>query len=90
MTKIFIVGVQDWTTKDRETGEEISGKSYIGFLKSGVAIKFTSREQYTVYTGEVEFDVTRAQDVNLLTKFFNGKVSYQDGASFGKEDVASA
>jgi len=85
MTKVFIVGSQNWETKDRETGEMIQGKSYIGFLKSGQAIKFTSKEEYNVYTGEVEFDAARAIEVNLLTKFFGGKISYQDGASYGKE-----
>jgi len=85
MAKVFLVGVQDWITKDRKTGEEIEGKSYIGILKSGVAIKFTSNEDYITYAGEVEYDEKRAQDIHLLTKFFGGKISYQDGASYGKE-----
>jgi len=84
MAKIFLVGVQDWVTKDRKTGDEIEGKSYIGFLKSGSPVKFTSLEDYATFEGEVEFDETRAVEIPLLTKFFAGKVSYQDGTSYGK------
>lgn len=86
MAKIFIVGSQNWKTNDRQTGEEIKGRSYIGFLKNGTALKFTSQEEYVVYTGEVEFDEARAVEIPLLTKFFGGKVSYQDGNSYGKEE----
>lgn len=84
MAKILIVGRQEWKTKDRKTGETIEGLSYIGILPSGKPVKFTSREEYVTHTGEVEYDEKNAQEVNLLTKFFGGEISYQDGASFGR------
>lgn len=87
MQKIFIVGVQDWTTQDRKTGKQIEGMSYIGYLPEGKALKFTSREQYVVHTGEVAYDAEKAIEIPLLTKLFEGKVSYQDGNSFGKKVV---
>lgn len=80
----MIVGCQDWTTKDRKTGEDISGKSYIALTPTGTVIKFTSREEETIHTGEIVFDPEKAVEIPLLTKFFNGKISYQDGRSFGK------
>jgi len=82
--KLFLVARDEWTTKDKNTGEEISGLSYIGYLPSGKALKFTSLEDYPVYMGEVEYDPARAQELNLLTSFFGGNVKYKDGASYGK------
>lgn len=84
MQKIFIVGKQDWKTNDRKTGEEIRGVAYIGYLPNGIPIKFTSKEDYIVYAGEIQYDATRAIEVPLLTKLFEGKISYQDGKSYGK------
>lgn len=86
MARITIVGVQNWKTKDRQTGEEITGLSYVGFTETGQAIKFTSLEDYPVHTGFVGFDAAKAVEIPILTKFFAGKVSYQDGNSYGKED----
>lgn len=87
MAKIMLVGAQDWTTKDRETGEPISGRSYIGILPTGQAVKFTSKEEYPVHIGEVVFDPLKAVEITLLTKFFGGKISYQDGKSYGQDQV---
>lgn len=86
MAKIFLIGVQNWRTNDKTTGELITGKSYIGLLRNGTPIKFTSKEEETVYTGEIEFDEKKAIDIPIITKLFGGKISYQDGRSFGKDE----
>lgn len=87
MEKLMIVGKQKWNTQDRETGEPISGLSYVAILANGTPIKFTSQEEYPVHTGKVVYDPALAVEVNLLTRFFGGKISYQDGKSYGR-DVA--
>lgn len=86
MAKITIVGKRHWTTKDRKTGEQIEGESYIGFLPGDKAVKFTSLEEYPVHTGEVGFDEKLATDVALITDIFDGKVKYKDGASYGETE----
>lgn len=85
MAKIFIVGRQEWTTNDRMSGEEIQGISYIGYSAKGTPLKFTSREIYPVFEGEIDYNAELAIEVPLLTKFFMGKISFQDGRSFGQK-----
>jgi len=86
MAKLTIVGKRHWETQDPKTGEEISGESYIGFLKGDKPIAFTSLEDYQVHTGEVGFDEKLAIEVNLITNLFGGKVKYKDGASYGAKE----
>lgn len=83
MTKITIVGVQEWETKDKKTNETIKGLSYIGFLPDNKAIKFTSREIYATNEGSIQFDPKLAIEVDLGVKLFKGEITYQDRSSFG-------
>lgn len=82
MAKITIVGKQEWKTNDRETGELIEGLSYIGYLPSGKPIKFTSKEEYPVHMGEVEYNEKLVSDVTLRTELFGGEVKYKDAKSY--------
>lgn len=88
MAKVMIVGKRPWKTTDAETGEEISGLSYVAILSSGKAIKFTSKEVYPVHEGEIEFSEKLAVEIPLITKIFNGGIKYQDGNSYGQSEEA--
>lgn len=79
MAKITIVAQEPWKTKDRTTGQDIKGFSFIGYLQNGTAIKFTSKTtEHVAHTGQVGFDPQLAEEVDLRTKMFGGKVSYQE------------
>jgi len=77
--KITLVAKETWTTNDRVTGEEISGISFIGYLPNGKPIKFTSRHRdHAINLGQVGFDKDLAEDIDLKTKMFGDKISYQE------------
>jgi len=77
--KITIVSQEEWNTKDRQTGEPITGYSFVGFLPNGNVIKFTSkRTEHVAHVGQVGFDPQLAEDVEIRTKEFGGKIRYQE------------
>ena len=86
MAKLTIVGCEPWKTNDKVTGELIEGLSYVAYLPSGKAIKFTSKEDYPVHMGEVEFNEKLTSDVDLRTELFGGEVKYKDQKSYPKKE----
>ncbi len=87
--KIFLVSSEEWTSKDGKS----EGVSFIGYNAKDKAIKFATSIarakdlMANVYEGEAEFDLSRAVELNIRTKIFNGKVSYQD-ADAPREEYA--
>lgn len=64
-------------------GEQITGTMYGAFLANGRAIEFSSNTSHKVYEGNVGFNPDQSEDVDIVTKIFDGKLKYAEKNPLG-------
>lgn len=74
MSKITIVSEREFDAPKSASGK---GKSFVAFLSNGNAIEFRDDEgDYEIHEGQVGYDETKAVEVPLETRLWDGKPKY--------------
>lgn len=80
--KIFLVSQREYSftpSEGKNAGIEMTGVEYIGYLPTGVPIKFTSQNtEHKVHRGYIGYREEGAEDISLDTLLFDGVVKYRE------------
>lgn len=73
--KITLIARREWEHNSYK------GLSFDGFTEGGDPITFTTSQDREYYPEEVKFNPAKAEEIELKTSIFDGKVKYQEANS---------
>jgi len=76
--KITIVSKREYSFVGKKDGAQVSGFMYGGFDEDNNPIEFSSQNSQHEVSRATRYNPDKAVDVEIMTKFFNGKVTFRE------------